>query len=326
MPKQYEHLSEYERDILAVMRGEGQSLRSIARFLRRDPGTISRELRRNAPPIRKGRYLPHKAQARYEERNCKRAERLRLKSAFIRRYAGQRLAAGWSPELIAGRLGTISPKTRISHEAIYDWIYTEARHHIPHLVRAHRRRLRRGYSRKHAKSHIPCRIPIERRPTVVERRRQAGHWEADTAVSRQSKVAMQIVVERKTRYTKMTRLASRTARLMRIGMNRSLARYPAKLRRTITYDNGTENTDHLEINAVLGTKSFFCTPYHSWERGTVENTIGLMRRWLPKKTDFATVSLKQAKAVERWINHRPRKCLNYKTPAEAFKACVALTG
>jgi IS30 family transposase len=113
---------------------------------------------------------------------------------------------------------------------------------------------------------------------------------------------------------------------MRIGLNRALARYPAALRRTITYDNGTENTDHLQVNAVLGTKSYFCAPYHSWEKGTVENTIGLMRRWLPKKTDFATVSPRQVKTIERWINHRPRKCLNYKTPAETFRVCVALTG
>ena len=326
MPRKYRHLSEEERDLLAVMRGEGKSLREMGRILHRAPSSLSRELDRNTPPIRRGRYLPHKAQDRYKTRNQERARRPRLKSAKIRRYVGQRLAAGWSPELIAGRMALLWPVEHVSHEAIYGWIYAEARKHIPHLVRSHRKRQRRGYSRKHEKPHIPSRVGIEDRPAVVESRRQIGHWEADTVVSRQSKAALQVVVERKARYTKIGKLKSRSARRMRIGMNRMLSRYPASVLKTMTYDNGTENTDHLEVNAVLGTRSYFCTPFHSWEKGTVENTIGLVRRWLPKKTNFATVSNRQVKAIERWLNHRPRKCLNYKTPAEVFRAAVALTG
>jgi len=326
MPKSYKHLNAEERDLLAVWKGEGQSLRAIARRLGRDPATLSRELKRNAPPIRKRRYLPHKAQARYALRNSTRAMRPKLKSGRIRRYVGQRLAAGWSPELIAGRIGRLWPKETVSHEAIYGWIYSEARHHIPDLVRAHRRRLRRGYSRKHTKSHIPGRVSIEKRLPIVERRRQVGHWEADTAISRQSKAAIQAVVERTTRFAKLGKLASKSARCMRVGLNRTLSRYPESMRRTITYDNGTENTDHLITNFVLGTRSYFCNPFHSYERGTVENTIGLMRRKWPKKTDFAKLSRRQVKVVERWMNNRPRKCLSYKTPAEAFQASVALTG
>lgn len=326
MPRGYSHLGEEERDILAVMRGERKSLREIARILSRAPSSLSRELNRNAPPIRRGRYLPHKAQARYETRNQERARRLRLKSARIRRYVGQRLAAGWSPELIAGRMALLWPLEHVSHEAIYGWIYAEARKHILNLVRSHRKRQRRGYSRKHAKPHIPGRVAIAERPAVVETRRQMGHWEADTVVSRQSKAALQVIVERKARYTKIGKMSARSACQMRIGMNRMLSRYPASVLKTMTYDNGTENTEHLGVNEVLGTRSYFCTPFHSWERGTVENTIGLVRRWLPKKTDFATVSNRQVKTIERWLNHRPRKCLNYKTPAEVFRAAVALTG
>lgn len=325
MPRGYRHLGEEERDILAVMRGEGKSLREIARILSRAPSSLSRELNRNAPPIRRGRYLPHKAQDRYKTRNQERARRLRLKSAKIRRYVGQRLAAGWSPELIAGRTALLWPLEHVSHEAIYGWIYATARKHISNLVRSHRKRQRRGYSRKHAKPHIPGRVAIEERPAVVETRRQMGHWEADTVVSRQSKAVLQVIVERKTRYTKIGKMSARSARQMRIGMNRMLSRYPDSFLKTMTYDNGTENTEHLGTNEVLGTRSYFCTPFHSWERGTVENTIGLVRRWLPKKTDFATVSNRQVKTIERWLNHRPRKCLNYKTPAEALRTAVALT-
>lgn len=325
MPRGYRHLGEQERDLLAVMRGEEKSLREIAQILKRAPSSLSRELYRNAPPIRRGRYLPHKAHARYKSKNQQRAWRPCLKSAKIRRYVGQRLAAGWSPELIAGRMALLWPQEHVSHEAIYGWIYVEARQHIPHLVRNHRRRQRRGYSRKHAKPHIPGRICIEDRPAIVETRRQMGHWEADTVVSRQSKPALQVMVERKARYTRMGKMQNRSAREMRIGINRKLSRYPASILKTITYDNGTENTEHLGVNAILGTRSYFCTPFHSWERGTVENTIGLVRRWLPKKTNFATVSSKRVKAIGYWLNHRPRKCLNYKTPAEVFRASVALT-
>lgn len=107
---------------------------------------------------------------------------------------------------------------------------------------------------------------------------------------------------------------------MRVALNRRLARLPDRLRQSITYDNGSENVEHLRVNTVPGTRSYFCEPYHSWEKGTVENTVGLVRRFLPKKTDFAKVRVGDIKKIEYWLNHRPRKCLNFQTPAEAFKA------
>lgn len=315
----YRHLTKEERDLIAVLKSEGKSLRDIARSLGRNPGTISRELHRNAPPIRRGRYLPHRAQARSVERNRERARRLRLKRPRVRWYVRERIRAGWSPELTAGRWSRLHPEQPISHEAIYQWIYAAERTLIPSLVRAHKKRQRRGYSRKHTKTHIPARIPITERPQAVETRRQAGHWETDTAVSRQSLAALQVTAERKTRYAKLRKLARRRAVEMRTALNRTLAQYSAPLRKTITYDNGSENVEHEYVNEVLGTQSYFCTPFHSWEKGTVENTIGLVRRFLPKKTDFATVSSKDLRKIERWLNHRPRRCLKYRTPAEAFR-------
>jgi IS30 family transposase len=147
----------------------------------------------------------------------------------------------------------------------------------------------------------------------------AGHWETDTAVSRKSKVAIQVSIERKTRYTKLAKLKSKSSREMSKALARRLARVPKRLRKTITYDNGSENVEHERTNKILGTKSFFCKPYHSWEKGSVENDIGIVRRFLPKKTDFAIVSSKDLRTRERWMNNRPRKCLNYLTPAEAWK-------
>lgn len=323
----YTHLTNDERDLIAVLRGEGASLRSIARQMKRDPGTLSRELKRNAPPIRTGYYLPHKAHERAVKRNQESHTRERLKNPKIRSYVRRRIKADWSPELTAGRWNELHPDASISYEAIYQWIYADARDLIPCLVRAHKKRERRGYSRKHKKSHIPNRISISMRPKEVAGRKKAGHWETDTAVSRQSKAALQITTERKTRYTRIAKLSGKTAHAMKVGLTRRLSRVPVRLRKTITYDNGTENTDHEEANRILGTKSYFCEPYHSWEKGTVENTIGIIRRFLPKKTDFAIVSSKDIRRIERWLNNRPRKCLNFKTPAEAMKAeRVALAG
>ncbi len=327
MPRTYKHLDNHERDLLAVLKSQGQSLRQIAKALKRNPGTLSRELRRNAPPVHTGYYLAHKAQKRSDERNRRARSPRRLKNDLIRRYAEDRIRGGWSPELIAGRLKIQHPRHSISHEAIYQWVYSEARHLIPLLVRAHRRRKNRGYSRRHKKNHIPERVPIGRGPQHVLKRLKTGHWETDTAISRKSLAALQVTVERKTRYTRLAKLKQKGSREMSIALTRRLSRYPLDMRRSITYDNGSENAEHSRTNRVLGTRSYFCEPYHSWERGTVENTIGLVRRFFPKKTDFATISKNKIQSVERWLNNRPRKCLGFKTPAEVFKSAgVALTG
>jgi len=325
MKKNYKHLSVEERDRLSVLKGKGLSLRAISRSLKRSPSTLSRELKRNAPPIRSGYYLSHRAHQRYVVRNQQRARRLRLKTKRIRAYILRQLKRGWSPELISGRLGHLRPKQTIGPEAIYQWIYTEATDLIPCLVRHHRQRLAFGHSHRHAKNHIPGRVSINKRPKVVNQRKQFGHWETDTMVSRQSKVALRALAERQSRFAKLGKLKRKTAPQMSHSLNRALCRFPQKARRSLTYDNGTENTNHLETNQALGTKSFFCAPFHSWEKGTVENTIGLVRRHLPKKTDLAKVSPKKLRSIERWLNNRPRKCLGFQTPAEVFRRSVALT-
>ena len=319
MPSPYKHLSAEERDFIAVLRSQGKSLHEIARQLGRNPSTLSRELRRNAPPIYRGYYLPHRAQQRACERNRESHRRPRLKTASIRAYVERAIRRGWSPELTAGRWNRQHSECSISHEAIYQWIYAEARHLIMHLTHAHRRRKRKGQGKRHKSIHIPNRTPITDRPADVEKREVAGHWEPDTVISRQSKAALLVTVERKTRYAKLRKLKAKTAKEVRIALNRTLSQYPERLRRTLTYDNGSENVEHEKTNAVLKTTSYFCTPYRSWEKGTVENTIGLVRRFLPKKTDFSTVTNADIRRIEDWLNNRPRKCLNFRTPAEVFR-------
>jgi IS30 family transposase len=328
MGTRYQHLSKEERDLIAVYKAQGCSLREIGASIGRDKTTISRELCRNAPEIHKGYYLSHKAQERAQGRWVAVHIRARLKSPFLRAYVERGLKAGWSPELIAGRLPLDQPGFRISHEAIYQYIYAERQDLIRHLARHNRIRRRRGHSRKHRQSHIPNRVAITARPAVVAQRIRFGDWEADTMISRRSKAALQILGDRASRLVRIRKLRHTTAAAVRQAITAMLAAYPADLRHTITYDNGHENVEHEQINQRLGTLSFFCNPYHSWEKGTVENLIGLIRRYLPKRTDLSKMRKDRIMAIENRLNSRPRKCLAYRTPFEVSRqlSCVALTG
>jgi len=242
----------------------------------------------------------------------------------------KKLKIKWSPELIAGRLPLEHPELCISHEAIYQFIYdnaTRKEHNlVPYLARAHKRRRLRTHSHRHKNLHIPRRVSIKERPQEANTRTQPGHWEADTIISRRSKAALGMMLERSSRQIHLAKLPARTSKYFRAAINRRLNKYPQHLRRSITYDNGCENVEHEYTNKVLGTKSYFCEPFHSWEKGSLESVVGIIRRFFPKKTDFALVTKEQIKRVENLINTRPRKCLNYKTPNEFLCSSVALHG
>lgn len=320
--KKYKHLSLTEREKISILRAQGKSIHEIGKALNRDPSTISRELQRNAPPVYKGYYLGHKAHIRAVKRKSQAHHRQRLKNNTIYHYAEAKLIYGWSPEQISGRISIDYPELSISHEAIYQYIYKEYPEWIQYLPKSHKKRHKRGHSRKHRSSHIPNRTSIDNRPPHIEKRVQAGHWESDTVVSRQSKVALLVLVERKSRCAIIKKLKQKTAQVTQRSIAERLLLLPHHLRRTITYDNGSENTDHETTNKLLGTQSYFCNPYHSWEKGTVENTIGLIRRFLPKKTDFARVDTSDIECIELLLNNRPRKCLDYLTPLEVVtKEC-----
>lgn len=319
----YSQLSAEERDLIAHRRAQGASLRVIAKQLQRDVSTISRELSRNRAPIY-NIYLGHQAQKRAKVRWCESHRRPRLKSKKLRNLVRRKLKEGWSPELIAGWVRTQHPRMKISHEAIYQFVYdSEERSHedlVPFLVRSHKRR-RRGHRHTHQKAHIPKRISISERPEHVLNRRQFGHWEADTVLTRRGVAGLVAIVERKSRFVQFSKLRRKTASAVSGSIIRALSALPRKARRTITYDNGSENVQHLRINAALGTRSYFCTPYRSWERPTVENTIGLLRRTYPKKTNFDRVCASDIKRLQHRLNKRPRKCLNYRSPHDVFTAC-----
>ncbi len=329
MHKPYQQLTQDERDLIAHYHAKGLARSEIARRIGRDKSTLSRELRRNGSGIYDV-YLAHKAQTRAVIRKSRSGQRPRLKDPRIKRYVIRKLKAGWSPEQISGDLKENHPGLRISHEAIYQFVYDKETLKTVNLKaclpRANRIRRPRGHSRKHKDLHIPRRVSIDDRPKYVDQRKQIGHWESDTMISRASKASVVIILERATRYVKLAKVQAKQARDVSNAINRRLGRLPDSARRTITYDNGSENVEHERTNRVLGTASYFCNPYHSWEKGSVENTVGLVRRFLPKKTDLAKITKEQIKHIENRLNHRPRKCLNFKTPYEVFTSSVALPG
>lgn len=325
--KTYCQLSLEERDRIAIFRAQGLSINEMSRRLRRNQSTVSRELHRNSGTVYNS-YGGGSADRRARQRRQTASHRERLRNLRIRSYVRSKLHLGWSPEQISGRLPQDLPGLSISHEAIYQYVYhpmiRRRENLVPYLARAHWKRQLKGHRHTHRDPHIPERLSIRQRPRHIERRKQLGHWENDLIISRRSPVALNILVERKSRLTKLSKVAHHTPRATRCAITKTLCRYPKHARRSITYDNGHENLEHREVNVVLETASYFCEPYHSWEKGTVENTVGLVRRVFPKKTDFARIRTKQIKRLEHQLNNRPRKSLSFKTPKEVFSNAVAL--
>lgn len=328
MSKTYVHLTETEREFIASMHWEGECPSEIARALNRDKGTISRELTRNSTPEYRC-YTPCRAQKRSEQRKlAARRSRPLLKNKNIQQYVRRKLKINWSPEIIAGRLKNGTSGLSISPEAIYQFIYhrdtPDRKQLISQLCRAYRKRRIKGKGRKVRKTKIPHRVSIDARPKAVEQRKQFGHWESDTLVSSKSKPALHSIIERKTRILRLSKLERKTAAETNKAVTRALKKLPAKAKRTLTMDNGTENAKHEELTATIGIKCYFAHPYAAWQRGSNEQINGLIRRYLPKGTDFSKIDKDQIKKIEKLINNRPRKCLGFKTPLEVARSCVAL--
>lgn len=326
MKKQYQQLTLEEREKIQWLRWQKESLRDIAKELRRDVSTISREIQRNGTGNH--HYHARLAHERTKAMIRQRGRRPRLKHLPIRSYMITKLKKGWSPEQIAGKWSRRHPNQPISHEAIYQFIYARVSKATDlvygrqedfrkYLRRAHKRRQKRGgiYQKR---SLIPNKISIEDRPKYIERRRQLGHWEGDSMVSRKSLAALNSVVERVSGYVMITKIPNlKPAETARVISDR-FQPLPTTLRRSLTLDNGIENSDHEKITDIVGVRCYFAHAYHSWERGTNENTNGLIRWYLPKGTDFAKVSNEDIQKIEHALNTRPRKRLGYKTPLKVL--------
>lgn len=327
----YKHFTIEEREKIQLGLWGKRSIRSIARELCRSPSSITRELQRNVP-VRPQCYTPRIAHAEALKNRKHRGRTLRLKCGMIRNYVREHLRMRWSPEQISGRM-KIDLGITVSHEAIYQFIFAQYRIGSPdlrthgedlrwYLRRRRRRRVPKGL-RKCQRVLKPMGISIDERPAIVETRKRVGDWEGDSVESKDHKPGLNTLVERKTGLLMMTKLKGKSSAATVGAMAYRFKDVPDELKQTVTLDNGPENSDWQTIEKLTSAKCFFAHPYHSWERGTNENTNGLIRDYFPKKTDFDMIRDETVRAVELEINSRPRKRLKWRTPLEVWS--VALT-
>ena len=315
----YRQLSLRERELLFGALKQGKSLRSIGKDLGRSHTTLVRELKRNCKYGRA--YLPCKAQTRYENITKKQRHKAPLKNPEIYLFVRNTLREKWSPETVSGRLKLESKGTlSISKDTIYSYIYKtkkRRRDFIKYLVRKHKRRRKQlGRSTKKL-DRIKNVTSIDKRHYLIDNRTTIGHWEGDLMEGkRHESKALSAEVERLTRYTKLVLVKNKTSSQKTEGLQSSLTSFPKRLKKSLTIDNGPENHQALIWRQTLGVKVYNCNPYHSWEKGTVENTIGRVRRYIPKGTSLLEITNKDIKVIEDNMNNTPRKCLGYKTPKE----------
>ncbi|HEX5005934.1 MAG TPA: IS30 family transposase [Hyphomonadaceae bacterium] len=319
MGQHYGQLSLEERCEITRLQASGCSLRKIAKTLGRSASTISRELNRNTD--RDAGYRPAKAQSKADQR-CWRGARLD-RDPKLREAVLACLAQGWSPEQTAGRLARRSGRSLISHESIYRFIYAQMRRSDDrdwrnYLPRAKARRGRRGRKGGSSVKTFKDRVPIAQRPRSAASRLSPGHWEADLMAFSRCGQNILLAHERKTRILLLARQPSKHAARVVRRLGLWFAQLPPQMRKTITFDNGTEFALHHQLTASLGVKTYFCDPHSPWQKGGIENAIGRMRKPLPRKTDLASLDLQTLQAAAARYNNTPRKCLGWKTPAEAF--------
>ena len=303
------------------------SVREIARRLNRHHSTVSRELQRNGPRY-VGVYWAVGAQHRAEQRRQRARHQRRGSNAALCQYVMQRLQAHWSPETIEGRLTLDFPadaSMRLSHEAIYRWLYLDAKAggQLYHCLRWQhkRRRKQRRYGSLHGL--IPGRVSIGQRPAAVDRRSRFGDWEGDTVYGRHSRDCLLTQVERKSRYLIAGKIADRRASTVAERHIQYFSSVPPAWRRTLTLDNGKEFAQFSHVEQASRVRVFFADPYCAWQRGLNENTNGLLRRYFPKGTDFSEVSHEHLAVVVDNLNNRPRKCLGYRTSTEVVQRALS---
>jgi len=324
-------LTLFEREEISRGLAQGGSLRTIASSLGRAPSTISREVGRCGGP---GGYRAAPA----DERAWDRARRPQLcllaRNARLRRIVARKLAREWSPEQISGWLAVAFPgdnAMRVSAETIYRSLFIQARGVLKKELVAHlrtRRTMRRSKhasTRGHGKGDIADAVSIRERPAEAADRALPGHWEGDL-IAGGSNTHVATLVERRSRFVMLVKVDGKDTRTVVDALGRRVRTLPAQLRATLTWDRGKELAEHKRFTIATDVKVYFCDPSSPWQRGTNENTNGLLRQYLPKYSDLSAHSQAQLNAIARRLNSRPRKTLGYQTPAAILQRDVALTG
>lgn len=322
----YQHISFKEREEISRGLASGFSLRQISRQLGRDVSTLSRECRRAQRNRFVYRALKAQKQAFWAShrprRRCKLQQNLPLRD-----YVFQKLHLRWSPQQIAKRLKQDYPgdiTMRISHETLYQYLYILGRGELKKEIQRYLRQ-QRPYRRRQwlhqddQRGKIPEMISLEERPPEVADRSVPGHWEGDLLMGgSRTKSALGVLVERQTRFLLLVPLKKKDAESVRIAFAQAIRRLPRAIHKSLTYDQGTEMYHHQRFTMDTHMTVYFCHPHSPWERGTCENTNGLLRQYFPKGIDFKRVSLKQIQQAEQQMNGRPRNVLNWLTPSEVL--------
>jgi IS30 family transposase len=315
----YRQLSTGERYQIAVLRRQGRSGREIARELQRHPSTIAREVERNATPY-DGAYRPSYAVEMTNGRRRRSRRNARYGPTHFAPIAAL-LEQRWSPEQIVGRR-RLAGLPVMSHETIYLWIWRDKgcggslwRH-----LRGARKLRRKRYGRHDSRGRLAGKRPIQDRPKIVDARRRFGDWEADT-MHGEGKPCIATVVERRSGLVRLGPLLRPTVEHTNVRLIKLLSREPHPVR-TITSDNGAEFHGYKQLERALGTTVYFATPHHAWERGSNENTNGLIRQYLPKGTSLAGLTQDRCSAIAAALNQRPRKRLGFRTPHEVYHHAV----
>lgn len=318
----YSHLSQVERMEVEILHKKGYSIRDIARVIKRSPATVSREIKRNRRRVRTkkcskaGPYealvAQHKA---FIKRRCARFEWKKInEEEKLRNYIVEGLKHYWGPDEISGQMRKTKQPFYASKTAIYEWLRSSRGQYYCQYLYTGRYRIRKQNKNKTNKALIPNRISIHLRPEVISQNVEYGHYESDTIVSGKktgSKAALSVIYERKARYLDIKKINN-----LRPGSNREAVSGMAsgKIVKSITFDNGIENTKHEE----LGAPTYFCDPYSSWQKGGIENGNKMIRRFIPKGSDINDYSDEYVSMVVNILNNKPRKSLGYKTAYEVM--------
>ena len=326
MGTHYDHLTSDDRKLIARLHEDRIPVTVIALQLGRHKSTIHRELRRNRTddgPWLRGYFgmAAHQISAMRRRRTAKLHRDPALAAHVI-----ARLKDGWSPEQIAGRLSLERADVAVCHETVYRYVYGPAGRadqlyrHLP----SQRRRRRVRYARKPRGLYIPEANTIAKRPAEIGERTTFGHWECDLVAFRQvfGKHNITSLVERRSRYLFISRNPSRHSANIMAGLVRDLGQLPPACRRSITFDRGTEFAGFPSLKQSLGAQSYFCAPSAPWQKGTVENTNGRLRRFLPLDLDVSTKTAEELNALAHRMNATPRKCLGFRTPNEVFSEFI----
>lgn len=339
--KYYTHFSLEERENIYILLNNWKNQKKISKELWRSESSISREIKRNSSVLLKSKnnsrekekedyhYLPDRAQDKYMKRRQQAWWRPPLKNPGVYNYVVSKLLENWSPDIIVGTMLNEyldDENMRISPETIYSFIYTKKWEELKlkyHLIRAHKRRKKKTW-RSVRRVNIPERVDISVRPKQVEKRKEFGHWEWDSILSvRPTMSAIRTEVERRSRFILAKKITRKTAEYTKKATLQLYKPLPIGSVKSITWDNGSEHTQHKVIAEELKIIVYFAHPYHSWERWTNEHANGMIRRFFPKWTNFDLVTNEQLQIVIDKINNRPRKILKYKTPKQIFDTCLS---